>query len=81
MQGENTGYRTSIDSQCSIYTAELSAVDKAIEFALINEWRDDLLILTDNQGAVKDVGNNSFNFNKHRVGVCIRVWCVKDFRV
>lgn len=55
-----------------MYTAELSAVDRAIGFVLNKEWREDLLILTDNQGVVKDVGNNTLNFNKHRIVLCIR---------
>lgn len=55
--GKEIAYSLSIDSRCSIFTAELMAVEKACGFIIENDWRKDVLILTDNQ-KVKDVENN-----------------------
>lgn len=72
VQGEERGYGLSLDGRCSVYTVELIAIDKALGFAIDNGWREDLLILSDNQGAVRDIGNNSLKFNKHRAVTGIR---------
>lgn len=44
---EETTYSISIDNRCSIFTAELLAVEKALGYILDNEWKRDMLILTD----------------------------------
>lgn len=72
IHGEDTGYSMSIDARCSIYIAELMAVEKAIGYALDNEWYKDLLILSDNQRVVKDIKNNKLVINKHRIASSIR---------
>lgn len=48
------------------------AVEKAIGYALDNEWYKDLLILSDNQRVVKDIKNNKLAINKHRIASSIR---------
>lgn len=72
MQGEERGFGFSIDDKYSVYTAELTAIDRALRFAIDNEWGEVLVILTDNQGAVRNIGDNSLNFNKHRAVLCIK---------
>lgn len=48
VQGEERGFGFSIDDRCSVYTAELTAIDRVLGFAIDNEWGEDLVILTDN---------------------------------
>lgn len=72
VHGRNTGFTMSIDARCSVYSAESLAVEKAIGFAIENNWYSDLLILSDNQGVIQDVGSNKLAINKHRVTFQIR---------
>lgn len=58
IHGENIGFGMSIDGRCSVYSVEIMGVERAINHAISNDWREDLLVLSDNQGVVKDVASN-----------------------
>lgn len=47
----------SIDKRCSIYTAELLAIEKALGYIEDKGCKEDVLILTDSQSACKDLLN------------------------
>lgn len=64
IHGEDIGFGMSIDARCSVYTAEITAVERTIDHALSNDWGKDLLILSDNQGVVKDMASNMLKFNR-----------------
>lgn len=62
----------SINEACSIYSAELCAIDKTIEMAVKERWNTDLLITdsqilsnTDNQSACKDIDSSNVNIRTH----------------
>lgn len=57
IEGKEIGYSMSIDKRCSIFTAELLAIEKALGIALESGWEKDILILTDSQAACKDIQN------------------------
>lgn len=58
IEGKEIAYNISIDKRCSIYTAELLAIEKAMDYVEEIGWEEDILILSDSQSANKDIVNN-----------------------
>lgn len=60
----------SIDKNCSVYTGELLAIEKAIGYVIDNNW--DVLILSDSQAAIKEIRNYKMSFYKSETTYKIR---------
>lgn len=71
-EDSETTYNISINPKCSSYSAEVIAIEKTISMAIELGWDRDILILTDCQGACKDLRNNRNNVRKHSSIVEIR---------
>lgn len=70
--GEEEAYSMSIDNRCSVFMAELLAVEKALGFILDTDWTRDVLILTDSQAVVKTIDNNLMDVRKSKTACSIR---------
>lgn len=47
-----------------MFTGEILTVEKALGYILDNEWNKDVVILSDNQGVVKELKNTLMYFKK-----------------
>lgn len=72
IEGNETGYSMSIDNRCSVFTAELLAIEKAKGLAIDKEWEKDILILTESQAACKGIWNNKLDVRKHEIMCSIK---------
>lgn len=62
----------SIDERCSVFTGELLAVKKALGFIIDNNWKKDVLILSDNQSVIKNIVSLKLNYSKSKITCEIR---------
>lgn len=65
MEDSDIGYKLSVNSKCSIFTAEALAIEKAIGYAQENGTNTDVLILTDSMSVCKALENNSINADQN----------------
>lgn len=72
IHGEETAFSLSIDERCSVFTGEILTVEKALGYILDNEWNKDVVILSDNQGVVKELKNTLMYFKKSELACEIR---------
>lgn len=65
MEDSDIGYKISINKKCSIFTAEVIAIEKALGYAQEQIENKDILILTDSQSVCKAIKNNNINVHQN----------------
>lgn len=66
------GYKMSINNKCSIYTAEVLAIENVLGLVLERQTNRDILILTDSMSVVKKLKANGFNAYENEFILSIR---------
>lgn len=69
---EEIAYDMSIDKECSVFTGELLAVEKALGLVLDNQCNKDVLILSDSQAVIKELQNINMLYDKSAITCTIR---------
>lgn len=64
---EDMAYSMTIDKRCSVFTAELLGLERAIGYAYDNEWMCDVVIFSDSQAAIKEIKKLSLNVRKSKI--------------
>lgn len=72
MEDSDVAYYMSIDNRCSINTAELMAIKKALGMIKDMGLKKDVLILMDSQSACKEIESNDVSCNKHELAITIK---------
>lgn len=70
-------YEMSMNKVCSVFTAELVAVQAALCVGLSLEQKQDIVILTDSEAAIKAILNNDISANKSPYAIKAREFIVK----
>lgn len=83
IHGEETAFSMSIDRRCSVFTGEILAIEKALGYIIENGWSKDILLVSDNQAAVKDLYNTTMSYKKSEIACEIKrkkFYCIKKYR-